>query len=157
MPARQPNIHVRYQYDILNSNDPIVDAHYPRCLPVPSIEPYSRYSKARVSYHIFWLTRNRTLAIAYIRGADKSRYGMLIAEQANNYARGKDECPVDLSDAYSALVDYATPTNTAGGGRRKQCADQQCPDCPVNNHIYLDINVGLGSRDVRAAGRCAGL
>ena len=33
----------------------------------------------------------------------------------NRYARGKDEYPSDLNDAYSIIVDYATPTNTGGG------------------------------------------
>ena len=60
------------------------------------------------------IARDRTLAIAYIRGADTSRYGSLIKELANRYARGKDEYPFDLNDAYSALVDYATPVNTGG-------------------------------------------
>ena len=60
---------------------------------------------------------DRTLGIAYIRGADTTRYGTLIREMANRYARGKDEYPVDLDDAYSAIVNYATPTNTGGRTR----------------------------------------
>ena len=60
------------------------------------------------------IARDRTIAIAYIRGADTSRYGTLIRELGNRYARGKDEYPSDLNDAYSALVDYSMPTNTGG-------------------------------------------
>ena len=60
------------------------------------------------------ITLDRMLAITYIRGAHTSRYRSLIKELANRYARGKDEYPSDLNDAYSALVDYATPANTGG-------------------------------------------
>ena len=60
------------------------------------------------------IARDRTLAIAYIREAATSRYGSSIKELAIRYARGKDEYPSDLNDAYSALVDYATPVNTGG-------------------------------------------
>ncbi len=34
------------------------------------------------------LARDRTLAVALIRGADPTRYGTLIAELANDYAAG---------------------------------------------------------------------
>jgi hypothetical protein len=61
------------------------------------------------------IARDRTIVIAYIRGADRSRYGTLIKELGNRYARGKDEYPSDLNDAYSALLDYSTPTNTGEG------------------------------------------
>ena len=60
------------------------------------------------------IVRDRTLAMAYIREADTSRYGTLIREIANRYARGKVEYPSNLNDAYSALVEYATPVNTGG-------------------------------------------
>ena len=60
------------------------------------------------------IARDWTIAIAYIRGAGTSRYGTLIKELGNRYARRKDEYPSDLNDAYSALVDYSTPTNTGG-------------------------------------------
>ena len=64
------------------------------------------------------IARDRTLGIAYIRGTDTTRYGTLIREMANRYARWKDEYPIDLDDAYSAIVDYATPTNNTGGRTR---------------------------------------
>ena len=61
------------------------------------------------------IARDRTLAIAFSRGADTSHcHGTLIRELANRYARGKDEYPSDLNNTYSALVDYATPVNTGG-------------------------------------------
>jgi hypothetical protein len=58
------------------------------------------------------IARDRTLAITLIRGADRTRYGTLLAELSNQYAMGKDEYPnTDLSSAYSLLVNYRTPTN----------------------------------------------
>ena len=57
------------------------------------------------------ISRERTLAILYIRGADPTRYGTLITELANMYAMGKNEYPVNLSSALSLLVTYKTPTN----------------------------------------------
>ena len=59
-----------------------------------------------------YMARDKTLAIAFIRGADKTRYGTLIDELANQYAMGKDEYPTDLNAAYSALVSYKSPANT---------------------------------------------
>ena len=59
-----------------------------------------------------YMARNKTLAIAFTLGADKTRYGTLIDELANQYAMGKDQYPADLNAAYSALVSYKSPTNT---------------------------------------------
>ena len=56
--------------------------------------------------------RDETLAMALIRGADPSRFGTLIAELSNQFARGRNEYPTDLNSAYSLLVNYRTPTNT---------------------------------------------
>jgi Zinc knuckle len=57
------------------------------------------------------LARDRTLAMMFIRRADPTRYGTLIAELSNQYAMGKDEYPKDVSSTYSLLVNYKTPTN----------------------------------------------
>ncbi|KAI2513612.1 hypothetical protein MHU86_752 [Fragilaria crotonensis] len=57
------------------------------------------------------IARERTLGIALIRSADASRYGTLITDLANQYAKGKDEYPTDVVAAKSLLVMYKTPTN----------------------------------------------
>lgn len=57
------------------------------------------------------LARDRTLAIALIRGSDRTRYGTLIDDLSNQYAMGKDDYPSDITSAYSLLVNYRTPTN----------------------------------------------
>jgi hypothetical protein len=58
------------------------------------------------------MARDRTLATAHIRNADPTRYGALIDELLNMYARGKDEYPTDLTLACGMLVNYTVPTNT---------------------------------------------
>jgi hypothetical protein len=44
-----------------------------------------------------------------MRGADPTRYGTLIADLSNQYAMGIDNYPVDITSAYSLLVNYRTP------------------------------------------------
>ena len=58
------------------------------------------------------IARDRTLAIALIRGADATRYGTLIVGLSNQYAMGKDDYPTDITSGYSLLVKYKTPENT---------------------------------------------
>jgi hypothetical protein len=57
------------------------------------------------------IARNRTLAIALIRGANPTRYGTLLANLSNQYAMGNDDYLTDITSAYSLLVNYKTPTN----------------------------------------------
>ncbi len=62
------------------------------------------------------IARNRTLAIALIRGADPTRYGTLITELSNRYAMGVDNYPLNITAAYGLLVNYKTPVNAKGRG-----------------------------------------
>ena len=55
--------------------------------------------------------RQETLAMALLRGADRTRYGTLLDHLANQFASGRDEYPKDLTAAYSLLVHYKTPSN----------------------------------------------
>jgi hypothetical protein len=57
------------------------------------------------------LARDRTLSLLFIRGADPTRYGTLIAELSNWYAMGVDKYPSDLEVAYTLLQNYTTPAN----------------------------------------------
>ncbi|KAI2512761.1 Reverse transcriptase (RNA-dependent DNA polymerase) [Fragilaria crotonensis] len=57
------------------------------------------------------LARERTLAMALIRSADRSRYGTLITDLRNQYASGRDEYPTDVVTAKGLLVTYKTPVN----------------------------------------------
>ena len=48
----------------------------------------------------------------YIRNADTDRYGTLIADLYNQYARGKDKYSRDITSACEMLVNYMPPINT---------------------------------------------
>lgn len=57
------------------------------------------------------IAKNKTLAMAFIWGADPTRYGTLVAELSNQYAMKIDNYPNDLTSAYGLLVSYKTPSN----------------------------------------------
>jgi len=57
------------------------------------------------------MARDQTLAIAFIRGVDPTRYGTLVTDLSNQYAMGIDNYPSDLTSAYGLVVNYKTPTN----------------------------------------------
>jgi hypothetical protein len=53
----------------------------------------------------------KTLAMLMIRGADTTKYGILIADLSNRFAMGRDEYPTDLAAAASMLTTYENPVN----------------------------------------------
>ena len=74
--------------------------------------------------------RANSLAVAIIRGADKSRYGTLITSLANTYAMGRDEYPTDILAAQAMLVHYKTPVNT--GHHQTQRPSREAPTTAVS-------------------------
>ena len=56
------------------------------------------------------LAYDRTMGVAYMRKANTDRYGVLIAELANNYAEGKDQYPQSLQEAFKLPKSYTLPT-----------------------------------------------
>jgi hypothetical protein len=61
------------------------------------------------------MARDMSMGANYIRNADTDRYGTLIADLSNQYARGKDEYPRDITSACEMLVNYMPPVNTRAG------------------------------------------
>ena len=55
------------------------------------------------------LARGKTIAMAFLKGADPRRYTHLWAGLANQQTHGNDQYPVDLTGAYSMLVNYHAP------------------------------------------------
>jgi len=49
--------------------------------------------------------------MAYIKGVDRTRYGVLAAELKNGYAKGQDDYPTDLATAFALVNLYETPKN----------------------------------------------
>jgi hypothetical protein len=58
------------------------------------------------------LSRERYLAVAFLLGADRNRYGLLLEEIENEYLRNRDESskvgsyPLTVADAYEYLENY---------------------------------------------------
>jgi hypothetical protein len=48
----------------------------------------------------------RSLAVAFINKADRSRYGRMIEDLANNYLMGQNNYPITLTQAYNLLVNW---------------------------------------------------
>lgn len=85
------------------------------------ITPYTDDERKKIG-------RDCTLGAAFIRGADPTRYGALIADLANQYNKGKDEYPKDITAAYSMIVNYRAPTNAVSRHRGS--------DAPNTNNIH---------------------
>ena len=55
------------------------------------------------------IARDRTLALAFLKRADRRRFGTLWAEVENQFSRGNDQYPINLTAAYSLLVNFKPP------------------------------------------------
>ena len=52
------------------------------------------------------IAKQKSHAIAFLKRADKHRYGILITELMNLYSRGMDQYPATITEAYIMLVTY---------------------------------------------------
>jgi hypothetical protein len=68
--------------------------------------------------------RGQALAQSFLCAADKHRYGPLRVELENQFARGNNQYPTDLANAYSLLMGYQTPQGTAPTTRQHVPASQ---------------------------------
>jgi hypothetical protein len=55
------------------------------------------------------MARNKSHAIAFLKRADKIRYGLLITELENQFTRGTDQYPTNITETYNLLVNYKKP------------------------------------------------
>jgi hypothetical protein len=68
----------------------------------------------------------QTIAIGFMKRADKQRYGGLWSELENNFTRGQDHYPADLTNAYNLLLNYkAAPGPGQRPPRRDQTDDEE--------------------------------
>jgi len=51
-------------------------------------------NNAILAYDIPTVVKNKLLAVAFLRRADRARYGDLLRDLRNSYARGRDEYPM---------------------------------------------------------------
>jgi hypothetical protein len=75
----------------------------PNLAPETKDEDGTRYTdveRAKIAHDCTFL------AAASIRSSDPTRYGALVADLANQYSKGKNTYPTDLTSAYSLLVKH---------------------------------------------------
>jgi hypothetical protein len=53
--------------------------------------------------------KKKVLAVGFLKRADRKRYGGLWSELENNFTRGHDHYPGDLTGAYNLLLNYKAP------------------------------------------------
>ena len=115
---QQPNQTADHYMEAMKGHADTIEYHGGRIALNPNLAPeVAPNGTAYTPEQREKIARDGTIACAYIRGSDPARYGTLVAELSNLYARGKDDYPLDLSSAYSMLVDYQIPTNTTGRSR----------------------------------------
>jgi hypothetical protein len=59
----------------------------------------------------------QSVAIGFLKRADRRRYGGLWSDLENNYTRGVDQYPADLTGAYNLMLNY----KPAPGQRQQRC------------------------------------
>ena len=64
------------------------------------------WSPEEVAKRIKVAAKNKTVAIGFLRRADRNRYGALWSELENGFSRGQDQYPCDLTAAYNLLLNY---------------------------------------------------
>lgn len=55
------------------------------------------------------IAKKRSLAIRFLKKADRKRYGGLWSDLENQFSRGQDHYPEDLTAAYNLLLNYKPP------------------------------------------------
>jgi len=60
------------------------------------------------AYHVKLVAaaRYRSIAVAFLKRADRKAYGDLWTELENQHTRGDDQYPIDLTAAYNLLLNY---------------------------------------------------
>ena len=70
-------------------------------------------------------------AIAFLKRADKGRYGQLITDLENQFTRGTDQYPMSVTETFNLLVNYKKPAavrecnncrGREGNGNGRVCA-----------------------------------
>ena len=74
----------------------------------PPSEGRSGYSELMLQYNVrkSLAARNRSIALSFLKRAYKPRYGSLWTDLENQYTRGTDQYPRDLTAAYNMLLNF---------------------------------------------------
>lgn len=96
-------------------------------------------------------TRGRALAIAFLKRADPTRYGTLWADLENQFSRGTDQYPMDLTGAYNLLLTYKRPPT-----QTKPPPQRVSPNVPAVSVTNQAPNAELGMTFAQTAATVAG-
>lgn len=66
------------------------------------------------------VAHDHMMAMVYMKGLDKSRYGILITNLKNDYTLGTDNYPADLASAFAMVNMYEVPTNSSQSSKQQQ-------------------------------------
>ena len=101
----------------------------------------------------------RALALDFIEGADRSRYGQLHIDMINNFNQGQDIYPTNVTQAYNMIVNHVEPIKVRPSARappvnnrdsdseseddvafvQKGAENVTCFDCPKKGHYKNSV------------------
>ena len=83
---------------------------------VPGNSSYDLHIKA---------AKSRSYALAFIEGADRSRYSQLHIDMINSFNCGQDIYPTTITNAYNMIVNHVEPSKPRNNVRRAMVARQE--------------------------------
>lgn len=63
----------------------------------------------KISKRAIVLAKPKAIAVAFLKRADRKRYGVLWSKLENIFTLGQDQYPADITSAYNSLVTYKSP------------------------------------------------
>jgi hypothetical protein len=69
--------------------------------------------------------KKKSVAIGFLKRADKRRYGGLWSDLENQFTRGTDDYPSDLTGAYNLLLNYKPPPFQQYGRRENRGEEEE--------------------------------
>jgi hypothetical protein len=66
------------------------------------------------------VAKKKSVTIGFLKRADRKRYGGLWSDLENNFTRGQDHYPNDLTGAYNLLLNYKPPPSQIRGEHQPQ-------------------------------------
>jgi hypothetical protein len=79
------------------------------------MEKYPGLSDGEYRRRTTQATKNKSIAVGFLKRADRKRYGGLWSDLENLYTRGQDHYPTDLTSTYNMLLNYKAPPTAQFG------------------------------------------
>lgn len=104
------------------------------------------------------ISREQYLAVCFLKGADRAKYGSLVLELENDYTKGTNHIPTTVADAYELLNriklpqrNPRNPINGQGenrGGKGNDTNTGSTADTEVHGVVFVNKNGKPISKDV---------